>query len=195
MRLVIASSNTGKLREIHRLLEPLGVETIPQQSLGVSDADEPHSSFVENALAKARHASRETGLPALADDSGICVAALNGAPGVLSARFAGEPRSDQRNNDLLLTRLGDIPRRDAFYYCVIVLLRHQDDPRPVIAEGAWHGEIARFPCGSGGFGYDPIFSLPELGKTAAELDRDLKNQLSHRGTALRQLADKLRSAL
>ena len=190
-KLVLASSNEGKIREIRRVLAPLKLEVIPQAELGVPDADEPHSTFVENALAKARHASRLTGLPALSDDSGICVEALDGAPGVHSARFAGEPRSDERNNDRLLELLEHTENRKAHYYCVIVLVRHARDPQPLIAEGEWHGEVLRERRGSGGFGYDPLFLDPSLGKTGAELPRDEKNRVSHRGKALARLVEKL----
>ena len=186
-RIVIASNNAGKLAEIGKLLAPLGIEVVTQVSLGVTEADEPHMTFVENALAKARHASVATGLPALADDSGICVNALQGAPGVLSARYAGEPRSDERNNRKLVEALhGQFDHR-AYYYCVIILLRHGRDPQPVIIEDTWHGEITAEPRGQGGFGYDPHFFLPELGKTAAELPMEEKNRISHRGKALARL--------
>lgn len=191
-KIVIASGNAGKLREIHHLLEPLGYEVLPQSRFNVSDADEPHGTFVENALAKARHASAHTGLPALADDSGICVDALGGEPGVHSARFGGEPRSDQTNNAKLLALLHDFDNRCAHYYCVIVLVRHPHDPQPLIAEGEWHGEILRAPRGHGGFGYDPLFLDPKLGRTGAELSLDEKNQVSHRGRALAQLAERLK---
>ena len=190
-KLVVASNNSGKLREINRILTPLGLEVLPQSSLNISEAEEPHITFVENALAKARHASRLAGLAALADDSGICVDALNGEPGVHSARFAGEPRSDERNNRRLLELMRDQDNRRAHYYCVIVMVRHPDDPQPLIAEGAWHGEIIREPRGSGGFGYDPLFLLPDLGKTAAELPLDHKNRISHRGKALAGLVQRL----
>ena len=190
-KLVLASSNEGKIREIRRVLAPLALEVIPQAELDVPDADEPHGTFIENALAKARHASELTGLPALSDDSGICVEALDGAPGVHSARFAGEPRSDQRNNDRLLELLEHIEERRAHYYCVIVLVRRASDPEPLIAEGEWHGEILRERRGSGGFGYDPLFLDPLLGKTGAELPRDEKNLVSHRGKALARLLEKL----
>lgn len=190
-KLVLASSNAGKIREIRRVLAPLQLEVIPQSELGVADADEPHGTFVENALAKARHASQLTGLPALSDDSGICVDALDGAPGVHSARFAGEPRSDERNNDRLLELLEHTADRRAHYYCVIVLVRHARDPEPLIAEGDWHGEVLRERRGSGGFGYDPLFLDPVLGKTGAELPRDEKNRVSHRGKALARLVEKL----
>ncbi len=203
-KLVLASSNSGKLREFEALLAPLGVEIIPQSSLGVADAEEPHGTFVENALAKARHASRCSKLPALADDSGICVRALDGEPGVHSARFAGEPppgsmpgRKDQdaRNNQKLVRLLAGKDDRRAHYTCVIVLMRHADDPEPVIAEGSWAGEIIASPRGENGFGYDPHFFLPDFGKTAAELDPVQKNLVSHRGKALRRLLAKLKEGV
>jgi len=190
-RLVVASGNAGKLRELDALLRPLGVEAIPQSAFGVPEAEEPHATFIENALAKARNAARHAGLPALADDSGILADALAGAPGVQSARYAGEPRSDERNNRKLVEALRAAPSRTAHYYAVIVLLRHADDPQPLIAEGEWHGEIVLEPRGSGGFGYDPHFLLPELGLTAAELDMAHKNRVSHRGQALAMLAARL----
>ena len=190
-KLVIASNNPGKLREISRILAPLGFEAVPQSAFNVPEAEEPHVTFIENCLTKARHAARLTGLPALADDSGICVDALGGAPGVYSARFAGEPKSDQRNNEKLIAELAGHSNRRAHYYCVIVYLRHADDPQPIIAEGSWHGEIIDTPHGDGGFGYDPYFWLPELGKTGAELDADVKNGMSHRGQALRELVRRL----
>jgi XTP/dITP diphosphohydrolase len=186
-RLVLASSNPGKIREFRELLAPLEFEVVPQGELGVAEAEEPHATFVENALAKARHASSHARLPALADDSGICVAALDGAPGVHSARFAGEPRSETRNNEKLVALLADESDRRAHYYCVIVLVRHADDPEPLIAEGRWHGEVVATPRGAGGFGYDPHFLLPDLGRTAAELAPDEKHAVSHRGKALRRL--------
>jgi XTP/dITP diphosphohydrolase len=192
-RLVIASNNAGKLKEIGAILAPLAVEVVAQSAYAVSEADEPHASFVENAIAKARHASRHTQLPALADDSGVCVDALGGAPGVHSARYAGEPRSDLRNNAKLVEALRGTADRRAHYYCVVVLLRHVDDPQPLIAEGAWHGEIIDTPRGGHGFGYDPHFLLPDFGKTAAELDPKLKNRLSHRARALAGLLARLRN--
>jgi XTP/dITP diphosphohydrolase len=202
-KLVLASSNPGKLRELESLLGPLGIEIVPQEWLGVPDADEPHGTFVENALAKARHASRKTRLAALADDSGICVHALDGEPGVRSARFAAElaVRSvdreavDARNNEKLMRLLAEKQDRRAHYYCVIVLLRHAEDPEPVIAEGSWAGEIIQEPRGANGFGYDPHFFLPDLGKTAAELDPAQKNLISHRGKALRRLLAKLKEGV
>jgi XTP/dITP diphosphohydrolase len=194
-KLVIASGNPGKLREIGRILDPLGFQVVPQSDFGVPECPEPHVTFIENCLAKARHAALHTGLPALADDSGICVDALNGAPGVYSARYAGEPKSDQRNNEKLIEALGNEANRKAHYYCVIVLVRHPDDPQPLIAEGSWHGEIIDTPRGENGFGYDPYFFLPELGKTGAELEPDHKNAISHRGKALALLVSRLQADL
>ena len=189
MRLVLASGNPGKLREIGELLLPFHFEVISQAELGIEEADEPHDSFLENALAKARHASRAAGLPALADDSGLSVPSLGGEPGVHSAYYAGREggreERDRRNNDKLLRNLGN--DRTAYYTCVMVMLRNADDPSPLVAEGVWHGEIARAPRGTNGFGYDPLFYVKELGKTAAELDPAHKNRISHRGLALQKL--------
>lgn len=190
--LVIASGNPGKLREIARILAPLDIEALPQSQFDVPDCPEPHLTFVENCLAKARHASTHSGLPALADDSGICVEALGGAPGVFSARYAGEPKSDARNNEKLIADLKGRSNRRAHYTCVMVYVRHPDDPEPVIAEGRWYGEIIDAPRGEGGFGYDPYFLVPQFGKTGAELDQDTKNTVSHRGQALRELVEKLK---
>ncbi len=189
--LVLASNNRGKLAEFAQLLAPLGFALKAQGELGIPEAEEPHATFVENALAKARHAARLSGLPALADDSGICVPALGGAPGVYSARFAGEPKSDASNNAKLVKELTAHADKSAYYYCVLVCLRHADDPQPVIAEGRWDGEIVSEPRGAGGFGYDPHFLVRDLGKTAAELSADEKNRLSHRGQAMRALIGKL----
>ncbi len=191
-KLVIASGNAGKLREICHLLEPLGIEVLPQSAFNITEVEEPYCTFLENALAKARHASKSSGLPALADDSGICVNALNGGPSVYSARYAGESKSDEQNNQKLVDVLRNQPNRKAHYYCIIVLVRHADDPQPIIADGTWHGEIILEPRGGGGFGYDPYFLLPNLGKTAAELPMEKKNQISHRGKALAQLAERIR---
>lgn len=191
-KLVVASNNLGKLRELGLMLGPLGIEAQPQSVYGVPEAEEPHATFVENALAKARNAAQHTGLPALADDSGILVDVLDGAPGVNSARFAGEPKSDERNNRKLIESVRAVADRAAHYYCVIVVVRHAHDPKPLIAEGEWHGEIVLEPRGSGGFGYDPYFYLPELGMTVAELPLQEKNSLSHRALALGALATKLR---
>ena len=190
-RLVLASNNAGKLREFRRLLEPLGYEVIPQAELGVAPADEPHVTFIENALAKARQASLHTGLPALADDSGICVDALGGAPGVLSARYAGEPASDARNNAALVAALAGVADRRAHYYCVLVFVRRADDPQPIFAEGIWHGTVIDTPRGSGGFGYDPHFEDVQSGLTGAELPLARKNDISHRGQAMRSLIARL----
>jgi XTP/dITP diphosphohydrolase len=195
-KLVLASGNPGKLREFREMLSPLGMEVIPQSELGIAEADEPHPTFVENALAKARHASRRAGLAAFADDSGICAEALDGAPGVQSARYAGGPAAgreeqDARNNRKLLDALAGAANRKAHYYCVIVLVRRADDPEPVIAEGRWHGEVISSARGTNGFGYDPYFLLPGLGRTAAELAPEEKNAISHRGRALAQLVAQL----
>ena len=186
-KLVLASGNQGKIREIVRLLTPLGLEIVPQNVLGVAPAEEPHPTFVENALAKARHASAATGLPALADDSGICVASLGGAAGVHSARYAGASASDEQNNARLLKELAPISDRRAHYYCVIVMLTQPNDPQPIIAEGEWHGEILRSPRGTRGFGYDPLFLDRKTGLSGAELAPSMKNRLSHRGKAMRKL--------
>lgn len=190
--LVLASNNPGKLKEFSELLRPLDFVVRPQRDFDVPEAEEPHLTFVENALAKARHASRLTGLPALADDSGVCVTALGGQPGVHSARFAGEPKSDQRNNEKLVAALSGQADKSAWYYCVLVYVRSADDPQPVIADGRWDGEIISAPRGAGGFGYDPYFLLPALGRTAAELSAEEKHRYSHRGQALRALVEKLR---
>ncbi len=196
-KLVLASGNAGKLREFGQLLAPFDFEVLPQSTFDVPEADEPHVTFVENAIAKARHAAQLTGLPALADDSGLCVTALGGAPGVFSARFAqlspDEPKSDDRNNARLIADLAGIADRRAHYVTVLVLMRSADDPQPIIAEGEWHGEIVDIPRGTGGFGYDPYFLVPELGKTVAELPHDEKNRRSHRGQALAQLIGRLRA--
>ena len=201
-RLVLASGNPGKLREFRQMLAPVGFEVVPQAELAISEADEPHATFVENALAKARHAAAASRLPAFADDSGICVAALGGAPGVQSARYAGPlaggsagGRDDQdaRNNEKLIKALAASADRRAHYYCVIVLVRHAADPEPLIAEGRWHGEVIAEPRGINGFGYDPYFLLPELNRTAAELSPEQKNSMSHRGRALAQMVSQLRA--
>jgi len=192
-RLVLASNNPGKLREFAALLAPLAIEVIPQTRLGIAEAAEPHDSFLENALAKARHASRACGLPALADDSGLCVAALGGAPGVHSAYYAGREGSreqrDARNNAKLLASLGEA--RTAHYACVMALVKSEDDPVPLVAEGIWRGEIARAPRGGNGFGYDPLFLVPGRGLTAAELPPAEKNRISHRGQAAARLLELL----
>ncbi|KAB7779602.1 RdgB/HAM1 family non-canonical purine NTP pyrophosphatase [Xanthomonas sp. LMG 12459] len=193
MKLVLASSNAGKLEELKALLDDVGVELIAQSTLGVSDADETGLTFVENALLKARHAARVTGLPALADDSGICVDALHGAPGLYSARYAGEHGNAQANIDKLLDALRDVPdaQRGAHFYCVLVLLRHAEDPQPLLVEGHWRGRIAHARAGTGGHGYDPVFLDPDHGQTAAEMPLALKNRISHRALALQQLKQRL----
>lgn len=191
-QLVIATGNAGKLRELRELLEPLGITVLPQSDLGVPEAEEPHCTFIENALAKARHAARLTGLPALADDSGLCVDALGGAPGVLSAIYAGLPKSDARNNQKLMEEMRGMTNRAAHYHCALVLVRRPDDPEPLIAEGQWHGVLLDAPRGSGGFGYDPYFLDPGYGQTGAELPLAVKNRISHRGKAIALLLDKLR---
>lgn len=191
-KLILASNNAGKLREFAELLAPLDFLLAPQADFAVPEADEPHATFIENALAKARHAARLTGLPTLADDSGLVVPALGGAPGVHSARYAGEPKDDQRNNQKLVAALANATDRRAHYVAVLVLVRHTDDPQPLIGEGEWHGEIIATPRGSGGFGYDPHFLIPDLQRTAAELPAAEKNRRSHRGQALAQLIAKLK---
>jgi XTP/dITP diphosphohydrolase len=191
-RLILASNNAGKLKEFAQLLGPIGFELHPQGEFNVPEAEEPFGTFVENALAKARHAARLTGLPALADDSGVCVNALGGAPGVHSARYAGEPKSDARNSEKLIADLAQHEDKSAYYYCVLVYVRHADDPQPVIADGMWRGQIVDAPRGAGGFGYDPHFLLAEFGRTAAELQAHEKNAVSHRGQALRALVEKLK---
>jgi len=192
MKLVLASNNTKKLNELAALLAPLGIELVPQGVFDVPEAEEPHVTFLENALAKARHAARLTGLPALADDSGLCVAALGGAPGVHSARYAGDPKSDERNNAKLLHVLQSETDRRAHFVSLLVLVRHADDPQPIVAEGEWHGEILGAPRGTGGFGYDPLFFDPESGVASAELSPEVKNQRSHRGKAMTALLEKLK---
>ncbi|MDR2788861.1 MAG: RdgB/HAM1 family non-canonical purine NTP pyrophosphatase [Candidatus Accumulibacter sp.] len=193
MKLIVASNNPGKLREFDALLAPLGWEILPQQAFGIPECEEPHLTFIENALAKARHAAILTGLPALADDSGLCAHALGGAPGVHSARYAGEPKSDRRNNEKLIADLAGKADRRAHYVCALAFVRHAGDPQPVIAEGEWHGEIIDSPRGEGGFGYDPYFLLPGDGMTVAELDAAEKNRRSHRAQALALLVDRLKN--
>ena len=190
--IVLASNNAGKLREFGQMLATIDIEVLPQAQFNIPEAEEPHITFVENALAKARHAAKLTGLPALADDSGICVSALGGAPGVFSARFAGEPKSDERNNQKLIADLQGKANRHAHYVAVLVFVHHADDPQPIICEGEWHGEIIDTPRGANGFGYDPYFLVPDLNQTAAEIAADEKNQRSHRGKALRLLIERLK---
>lgn len=189
--LVLASNNVGKLKEFGQILGAIGFTLHPQGAFDVPEAEEPHPTFIENALTKARHAAAITGLPALADDSGVCVNALGGAPGVHSARYGGEPKSDAANNRKLLADLAPHADKSAYYYCALVYVRHANDPQPIIAEGRWDGEIIEVPRGAGGFGYDPHFWLDGLGKTVAELPSEQKNALSHRGQALRELVKKL----
>ena len=191
--LVLASNNTGKLKEFAGLFAPFDILVRAQGEFNIPEAEEPHVTFVENALAKARHACRLSGLPALADDSGLAVPILGGAPGVYSARYAGEPKSDARNNALLLEKLAGQTDRRAHFVCVLALVRHPDDPQPLIAEGEWHGEILSAQRGEGGFGYDPLFWLPEHGLSAAEMPKELKNTFSHRALAFRLLAEKLKA--
>jgi XTP/dITP diphosphohydrolase len=193
MNLVIATSNKGKLAEIRPILAEAGIEAIPQSEFGFSDAEETGHTFVENALLKARNACRHTGLPALADDSGIIIDALGGAPGLISAHYAGKHGDSAGNIAKVLAEMAALtdPVRTARFYCCMVLLKHADDPQPVIAEGIWHGEILEAPMGEHGFGYDPIFWDPLLKQSAAQLPAELKNRISHRGRALAQLREKL----
>lgn len=186
-KLIIASGNQGKLREIQSMLSPLNIEVLPQSAFNVTEAPEPHCTFIENALAKARHASLATSLPALADDSGLCLEALNGEPGVQSAYFAGTPSNDENNNAHLIETLQQYENRAAYYYCCLVLVRRHDDPQPLIAEGIWQGSILKEPRGKNGFGYDPLFLDDMTGKSAAELSPEIKNKISHRGQALRKM--------
>ena len=192
-KLVLASNNAGKVKEFKALLAPLNFEVIPQGELGIPAAEEPHYTFVENALAKARHASAASGLPALADDSGICAHALNGEPGVLSARYAGEPADDVANNQKLIQNLLAYTDRGAHYVCALVMVNSANDPEPLVVQTRWYGQIVDRAKGSNGFGYDPYFFLPELGLTAAELEPAEKNLISHRGLALRELISQLQS--
>ena len=192
--LVLASGNQNKLDEMRAILEPLALKVVPQSDFQVPEAEETGLTFVENAILKARNAAAHTGLPAIADDSGLEVDALNGAPGIYSARFSGADASDAKNNALLIDMLGDLPDapRTARYQAVLVLMRHPDDPTPLICQGTWEGEILLAPRGNGGFGYDPHFLIPELGVTAAEMEPAEKNRISHRGRALKALMDALR---
>ncbi len=193
MKLILASGNAGKLAELRRLLEPLGIDLESQAALGIAPAAETRSTFVENALDKARHASRESGLPALADDSGLVVPMLGGAPGIRSARYAGDDADDDANNAKLIAALGDAREPAAHFYCALVLLRHPEDPAPLVATGRWDGRILGEPRGDGGFGYDPLFLVPGAGCTAAELPAAEKNRLSHRGQAMAMLLESLRA--
>ena len=191
-QIVLASNNAGKLREFSQLFAQHHIDVLPQSQFHITECAEPYFTFVENALAKARHASKHSGLPALADDSGICFPALNGAPGVLSARFAGDaPKSDAANNAKASTELAQHSDKSAYYVCVLVLVRHEHDPQPIIAEGIWHGQWQTEAAGEHGFGYDPHFYLPEHACTAAELPPETKNRISHRALALHALMNKL----
>lgn len=191
-RVILASGNVNKLRELRALLRPLGIDVVDQPALDITGAAETAETFIENALLKARHASREAGLAAIADDSGLVVDALNGAPGIRSARFAGEQASDADNNAALMTALAGVPKPRAHFYCAVVFLRHPADPAPLVSTAAWHGHIVKEPRGDNGFGYDPHFYVESLGSTAAELEPQVKNQVSHRGQALRHLCEQMR---
>lgn len=192
-KIVLASGNQGKLKEFKAMLAPYELEVVPQSDFDLQSADETGLTFIENAILKARHAAKETGLPALADDSGLAIDALKGAPGIYSARFAGAEASDQDNVQKALAALHGVPedQRTAQFHCVLALLRHADDPTPIICYGQWHGRILDSSAGEGGFGYDPIFWAPEHGCSAAELTREQKNAISHRGQALKQLMTQL----
>jgi len=192
-KLVLASNNAGKVREFQELLAPFHFQVMPQGELGILAAEEPHYTFVENALAKARHASAGSGLPALADDSGICAHALHGEPGVHSARYAGKNGDDAANNEKLIDALANESNRGAHYACALVMVQSEHDPEPLIVQTRWYGQIIDQAKGDHGFGYDPYFFLPELGKTAAQLDSTQKNLISHRGQALRELITQLKS--
>lgn len=194
-KVVLATGNAGKVREMADLLADFGLDVVAQSDLNVISAEETGLTFIENAILKARHAAQITGLPAIADDSGLAVDALGGAPGIYSARYAGEYASDEQNLQKLLAALENVPddRRQAQFHCVLVYVRHAADPVPLVFHGSWAGEIARAPAGAGGFGYDPIFTVPELGKTAAELSKEQKRAISHRGKALKLLLDAMRN--
>ncbi|AGO56935.1 MULTISPECIES: XTP/dITP diphosphatase [Serratia] len=195
-KVVLATGNPGKVRELADLLADFGLNVVAQTELGVDSADETGLTFIENAILKARHAAQITGLPAIADDSGLAVDALGGAPGIYSARYAGVDASDQQNLDKLLVALKDVPQgsRGAQFHCVLVYMRHAEDPTPLVFHGSWAGEITFESAGAGGFGYDPVFYVPELGRTAAELSRDEKSAVSHRGKALKLMLEAMRNA-
>lgn len=193
-KIVLASNNAGKIREFQQIFAKLNIEVVSQASLNVPEIDEPFTTFVENSLHKARHCAKFTGFPALADDSGICVNALGGQPGIYSARYAGEPKSDQANLHKLLTVMSTETQRDAYFYCSLVFVRSSNDPQPIIAEGIFNGQIAKKPKGHNGHGYDPIFLVPEYNANVAELDEELKNKISHRGMAITELITKLTNA-
>jgi XTP/dITP diphosphohydrolase len=194
-KIVLASNNTGKVREINQLLSDQHIQVIPQREFAIQDIEETGLSFVENAILKARHAAKQSGLAAIADDSGLEVDALKGAPGIYSARFAGTDCNDQNNNLKLLETMRDVPKeeRSARFQCVMVYMRHADDPTPIICQGTWEGKILEEPSGDNGFGYDPLFFVPEQNCASAELSPEVKNQLSHRGQALRKLLAALSS--
>lgn len=196
-KIVLASGNKGKLKEFSQVLGDLKVEVLPQSEFQISDADETGLSFVENAILKARHAAKATGLPALADDSGLEVDALNGAPGIYSARFSGTEATDEKNNQLLLDKLMGVPveQRTARFRCVLAFLRHADDPTPLICQGSWEGLILEQLSGKNGFGYDPLFLIPELEKTSAQLAPEEKNKISHRGQAVSLLKESIKAYL
>ncbi|WP_312582199.1 XTP/dITP diphosphatase [Atlantibacter hermannii] len=193
-KVVLATGNAGKVRELASLLQDFGLDIVAQTDLGVESAEETGLTFIENSILKARHAAAITGLPAIADDSGLAVDALGGAPGIYSARYAGVDASDRQNLEKLLVALKDVPdgQRQAQFHCVLVYLPHADDPTPLVFHGVWPGEITHAPAGEGGFGYDPIFYVPSEGKTAAELTREEKSAISHRGQALKQLLEAMR---
>ncbi len=196
MKIVLASANQGKLREINQVLEPLAMTPVPQSEYFDQEAEETGLTFIENAMIKARHACRLSGLPALADDSGLEVDFLDGAPGIYSSRFAGSNATDSDNNDKLLQLLNTVPKeqRTARFHCLIVYMRHESDPTPLIAHGTWEGFILEQPRGRNGFGYDPLFFCPQQGCSSAELDATIKNQVSHRASALGQLVKVLQHA-
>lgn len=196
-KVVLATGNAGKVRELAHLLADFGLDVVAQTELGVESAEETGLTFIENAILKARHAAAETGLPAIADDSGLAVDFLGGVPGIYSARYAGIDASDQQNLDKLLVALKDVPQgqRNAQFHCVLVYMRHAEDPTPLVCHGSWAGEMTFAEAGAGGFGYDPIFYVPELGKTAAELTREEKSAVSHRGQALKLLLAAMKEAV
>lgn len=194
-KVVLATGNAGKVRELASLLQDFGLEVVAQTELGVDSAEETGLTFIENAILKARHAAQVTGLPAIADDSGLAVEILGGAPGIYSARYAGVDATDQQNLEKLLAALEEVPegKRQAHFHCVLVYMRHAEDPTPLVCHGSWEGVITRAPAGEGGFGYDPIFFVPSAGKTAAELTREEKSAISHRGQALKLLLEAMRN--
>lgn len=190
-QIVLASNNKGKIKEFQEIFNQFNIKIIPQEELNVPEIDEPYSTFIENSLHKARHCSKFTNLPAIADDSGLCVNSLAGAPGIYSARYSGEPKSEQRNIDKLLLNLNEVTDRSAFFYCSLVLIRNYNDPQPIVADGTFSGKISHQQKGHNGHGYDPIFFVPEYNCTVAELDNSLKNKISHRGLAIQELIGKL----